>query len=246
MASKAKLPLAEVKARALDTAPPLDFKSAITRKGRSIRLIAELKKASPSKGLIRPDFDPARIARAYARRAHALSVLTEEDFFQGDLRFIRDAKTASGLPALRKDFIFDPYQIYEARSAGADAVLLISSALDGTQAGELLGLAKELGMSVLFEVHHTDELGMALDIGADIIGINNRDLGTLKVNIETTFDLLRDMPNGKTVVSESGIRTRQDVIRLGEAGVDAMLIGTAFMESADISAKMDELMGANG
>jgi len=234
--------------RAAEAMPPaLDFRSAITRKEAKgpIRLIAELKKASPSRGLIRPEFDPSEVARAYSSRASALSVLTEEDYFQGRLEYIAKARAAApALPILRKDFIVHEYQVYEARAAGADAILLICMALDDKLASDLLCLAGELGLAVLFEVHDRDELKRAIKLGAPIIGINNRDLRSLSTRLDTTFELLADIPKGRTVVSESGIATRDDVKKLEKAGVDAMLIGTAFMKAKNISSKVDELMGA--
>ncbi|MDP2167147.1 MAG: indole-3-glycerol phosphate synthase TrpC [Thermodesulfovibrionales bacterium] len=241
--AKSKTPLSELKARIPDVKRPLDFKAAIRRTGERIRLIAEVKKASPSKGLIREDFAPAKIARIYREKADAISVLTEEDFFMGDLKYIWEVKAAADMPVLRKDFIFDEYQIYESRANGADAALLIAACLNGTQAEEYQALAMELGLSVLFEVHDMRELELALLINSDIIGINNRNLTTLKVDLNTTFEIKKEIPEGRVVVAESGIRTREDVLRLEGAGVDALLIGTAFMEAADIGRKMDELMG---
>jgi indole-3-glycerol phosphate synthase len=241
-ALKAKEPLPAIRKRAEDKENPRDFKAAITREeGDSLKLIAELKKASPSKGLIRADFDPRAIATIYGQKADAMSVLTEEDFFQGNLQFVEQAKDVAPCPALRKDFIFDEYQIYEARAAGADAILLIEMALDGAQAVEYLALARELGMAVLFEAHDGHELERALKAGADILGVNNRDLRTLEISLETTFALRGEVPKGVTMVSESGISTRADVLRLEEAGVDAMLVGTSIMRESDIAAKIDSL-----
>lgn len=240
---KSALSLAELKSRIRDMEKPRDFRAALRRDSGRIKLIAEIKKASPSKGLIRKDFDPAGIARIYDDRADAISVLTEEDFFLGSLRSIGDVKAASGRPVLRKDFIFEEYQIYESRAAGADALLLIERILEPSQAGEYLHMAEDLGMSALLEVHDVKGLEKALRLDADIIGINNRNLDTLKTDIETTFELKKEMPRGKVVVSESGIETRKDVLRLEEAGIDALLIGTAFMESEDIGRKIDELFG---
>ena len=240
-----KEPLASIRKRAEGMGQaPLDFRASITRQPQQgIRLIAELKKASPSKGLIRADFDPAGIAGIYDSRAQAISVLTEEDFFQGSISYIQEARSASGLPLLRKDFLFDPYQIYEARANGADAILLIAMALEDSQAGEYIALARELGLGVLFEVHDMKELERALKLEARVIGINNRDLGTLEISLETTFRLKQEIPEGHAIVSESGISSRGDVIRLEEAGVDAMLVGTTFMKAPDVGAKVDELIG---
>ena len=242
--SKSRVPLRDLRGRIQDIEEPRDFRTAIKRGDRHIRLIAEIKKASPSKGVIRKDFDPVGIARIYEDKAvDAVSVLTEEDFFSGDLGYIPEVKNTVSRPVLRKDFILDEYQIYESRANGADAVLLIAALLDPAQAGDYLGLARELGLSVLFEVHGFEELEKALRLGADIIGINNRDLKTLSVDLRTTFLLMKEVPSDRVVVSESGIRAREDVMRLDEKGVDAMLIGTTLMESQDIGKKIDELRG---
>jgi indole-3-glycerol phosphate synthase len=170
-------------------------------------------------------------------------VLTEEDFFQGRLEFLEDVKKIVSCPVLRKDFIFDEYQIYEARARKADAILLIAAILELKQAEEFLHLARELGLAVLFEVHDFAELETALRLHAPVIGINNRNLKTLSIDLNTTFELKNEIPGNHAVVSESGIRTRPDVLRLEEAGIDAMLIGTSLMESQDISGKIDELRG---
>jgi len=242
--AKYAVPLAELKARVGSVEPARDFAAAIKGNG-SVRLIAELKKASPSRGLIRPDFDPVTIANIYEEHgASAISCLTEEDYFQGHLSFLPLVHEAVKLPVLRKDFIFDPYQILEARANNADAILLIAGALETNQASDYLHLSKELGMAVLFEVHNEPDLDKALAIDAPIIGINNRDLTTLKINLETTFRLKTQVPAGKTVVAESGIGTRDDVLRLQDAKIDAMLVGTTLMKSKDIGAKMRELLGA--
>ncbi len=237
----------ELRRRAEQADEPRGFREAITRKeGQPLRLIAELKKASPSGGLIRANFVPESIAEVYATHADAMSVLTEEDYFQGSLDFIGRAKSVSPLPALRKDFIFDEYQVYEARAAGADAILLIDMALSGSQAADLMELAGELGMDVLFEVHEFDELEHALEIEASIIGINNRDLRSLETDLVNTFHMMREMPSGITVVSESGISTHDHVSRLADAGVDAMLVGTALMREEDIASAIGRLRGLRG
>lgn len=242
--AKRRTSFAELKSRLCEIKPPRNFESAIKRQGSKIKLIAELKKASPSKGLIRKNFEPARIASIYETKgANAISVLTEEDYFQGHLSYISVAKQAAALPALRKDFIFDEYQIYEARANQADAILLMASVLEGGQAGEYLCLAHETGLSVLFEVHNEDELETALLIKAPIIGINNRDLKTLKIDLSTTFRLKTQIPAGIIVVAESGIKERADVELLENANIDAMLIGTALMSSEDIGGKIEELLG---
>ncbi len=242
--AKGKVPLSDLKSRMKDTEQPRDFRGAVRREKGRIRLIAEIKQASPSRGAIRPDFDLAGIARIYEEKpVDAVSVLTEEDFFHGDLAYIPSVKGVVTKPLLRKDFIFDEYQIYESRAWGADAVLLMASLLDRVQAEAYLALCRGLALSVLFEVHSFEELEGALRADADIIGINNRDLKNLTVDLNTTFLLKREIPSGRIVVSESGMRTRDDVVKLEEAGVDAVLIGTSFMESKNIGEKIDELMG---
>jgi indole-3-glycerol phosphate synthase len=244
--AKAATSLKELRRRIGDVRKTQDFISAIKRSpGEKIRLIAEIKKASPSKGVIRRDFDHKSIAALYEKKnaVRAISVLTEEDFFQGSLSFLRDVKKVLSKPVLRKDFIFDEYQIYESRAYEADAILLIAAVVGRNQADEYLHLATELGLFVLFEVHNFRELETALSIDTDVIGINNRDLTTLKVDINTTFELKRQIPAHKVLVSESGVKTRGDVKGLEEAGIDAVLVGTSLMESDDTSGKIDELMG---
>ena len=243
--AKSGVPLKGIKSRIADAGKPRDFRSAIKRNhiGR-IKLIAEIKKASPSKGVIRKDFDPLGIASIYEKKADAISVLTEEDFFQGRLEFISAVKTITTIPLLRKDFIFDEYQIYESRANEADAILLIAAILSKNQAEEYLHLARELVLSVLFEVHDLKELEMALSVNADIIGINNRDLKTLKIDLNNTFMIKKEIPSDKIVVSESGIKTRADILNLESAGIDAVLIGTSFMEAKDIGKKIEELFGS--
>ncbi len=242
--AKHETSLAELKSIIRDTDRPRDFLNAVKRDSQSIRLIAEIKKASPSRGVIRKDFDHLSIARIYEEKAvNAVSILTEEDFFQGNLKFLSEVKKVLTKPILRKDFIFDEYQIYESRANEADAILLIAAILDKTQANEYSHISKELGLSVIFEVHDFKELELALAVDVDIIGINNRNLKTLKVDINTTFELKKEIPSDKIVVSESGIKAREDVERLEYAGVDSILIGTAFMEAKDIGKKIDELIG---
>lgn len=241
--AKSRLPLRDLKSRISDTEKPMDFKSAVKRtRNKRIGLIAEIKKASPAKGIIRENFDPVEIASVYERqRVNAISILTEEDFFQGRLEFLQMVKRVTIRPLLRKDFIFDEYQIYESMAAGADALLLIAAILEKNQAAEYLQIAKELGLSILFEVHDLKELETAILINADIIGINNRNLKTMKIDIDTTFEIKKKIPSGKIVVSESGIKTRDDILKLENAGIDAVLIGTSFMEAKDIGKKIDEL-----
>jgi indole-3-glycerol phosphate synthase len=240
---KRKISLEEMKKLALLQPPPLDMASALRKGG--IQLIAEVKKASPSKGLIRADFDPVEIAGIYADNgAAAISVLTESRFFQGSLENLQRIKKAlnNRIPLLRKDFIFDPYQVYESRASGADSILLIMAILTPEKLDELLQLSHQLRMSCLVEVHNEAELKIALKSGAKIIGINNRDLKTFKVDIATTKRLRSLVPPDRIVVSESGIKDRRDIEMLRKEGVNAVLIGEALMSVPDIAAKMKELL----
>jgi indole-3-glycerol phosphate synthase len=243
--AKAMIPMRDLRTKIGDIEESRDFKTAIKRSpDEEIKLIAEIKKASPTKGVIRSEFNHLSIARTYEEKAvSAVSILTEEDFFHGNLKFLSEVKKVLTKPVLRKDFIFDEYQIYESRANEADAILIIAAILNKNQAAEYLHLSKELGLSVIFEVHNFKELEMALLIDSDIIGINNRDLKTLQVNINTTFELKKEIPSDKVTISESGIKTRKDVKRLQEAGIDSILVGTALMEAEDIGKKIDELMG---
>ena len=240
----ARLPLADLLAR-LTSAPPVrGFADALATRIASGQpgVIAEVKKASPSKGVIRADFDPTAIARSYAAAGAAcLSVLTDIDFFQGSDAYLQQARAACGLPVLRKDFVIDPYQIYEARVLGADCVLLIAAALDDTRLSEFAFLAAELGMDVLVEVHDLDELERALPVPARLLGINNRNLKTFEVSLQTTLDLKAAVPADRLLVTESGILTRADVACLREAGVHAFLVGEAFMRQPDPGAALQEL-----
>lgn len=244
-ASKRRVPVEELRRIIKGQPAPLD--SAAALRGESIRLIAEVKKASPSAGIIRADFDPVEIARIYAANgAAAISVLTEVKYFQGSLNFLKDIRKAlgkKGVPLLRKDFIFDSYQVYEARAYGADAILLIVAILTPDKLKSLLELSHELGMECLVETHDEAEVETALKSGARVIGINNRDLRTLKTDISTTEQLRSLVPGDKIVVSESGIKSRDDMVRLRQWGIDAALIGEALMASPDIAAKMKELLG---
>jgi indole-3-glycerol phosphate synthase len=241
--AKSSIPLRELKKRIYDSKKTRDFKSAVKRTDENIRLIAEIKRASPSKGIIRKDFDPVRIAAIYEEKpVNAISVLTEEDFFQGHLSFILKVRDVTSKPVLRKDFIFDEYQIYESRASGADAILLIASILEKNQSAEYLHICSELGLSVLFEVHDEHELEKALGVNADIIGINNRDLKTLKIDLATTLRLKKMIPEGRIIISESGINNRSNIVTLQQNGIDAILIGTSFMEADDIAKKIDELI----
>jgi len=240
---KRSFPLKELQTVALEQPSPLDFASALH--GNHISLIAEVKKASPSRGIIRSDFNPVAIAQTYAANgAAAISVLTEARYFQGSLNHLRDIRKALGnrLPLLRKDFLCDPYQVYESRAYGADSVLLIVAILTPEKLKELLGLSHELGMSCLAEVHNEAELEIALKGGARIIGINNRDLTTLTVDLTTTERLRPLIPKDRTVVSESGIKDRSDMGKLKKWGVDAVLIGESLMSAPNIATKMKELL----
>ncbi|RJQ19751.1 MAG: indole-3-glycerol phosphate synthase TrpC [Nitrospiraceae bacterium] len=244
-AAKSAVPLHDLKVRVKDAAPPVSFRAAIKRELDSpVRLIAELKKASPSKGIIRKDFNLSEIVSVYSRKdVSAISVLTEERFFMGKLDYLNKARKRTVKPLLRKDFIFDEYQIYESRANHADAVLLIVAALDRTQLNDLFDQARELSLDCLVEIRNWKELDTALYCGAEIIGINNRDLKTMDISLNTTFQLLRDIPEDRIVVSESGIDTRADVEALERTRTDAMLVGTAIMKSGDIGKKIDELLG---
>jgi indole-3-glycerol phosphate synthase len=205
-------------------------------------VIAEIKKASPSKGVLRQDFDPAAIAVSYADYGAAcLSVLTDVDFFQGGDAYLQQARAACSLPVIRKDFIIDPYQVYEARAIGADCILLIAACLDDGRMADLNALAHELGMDVLVEVHDTAELARALAVPGRMIGINNRNLRTFEVSLQTTLALLSDVPEDRLVVTESGIHNRDDVQLMREHGVNAFLVGEAFMRAEDPGEKLAEL-----
>jgi indole-3-glycerol phosphate synthase len=241
--TKRRTPFADIKAKALDAAPVRGFGKSISSDGE-IRLIAELKKASPSQGIIREDFNPITIAGIYEESgASCLSVLTEKKYFQGSLVYLDQIRQTVKLPLLRKDFIIDEYQIFEARTAGADAILLISACLEKHRMEDYLGTAKQLDLDVLVESHTYKEIDKALLSGAMIVGINNRDLATFKVNLQTTLDLLKDIPDDRIVVSESGISTRADVVALQRAGVDAILVGESLMRENDIGKKVKELLG---
>jgi indole-3-glycerol phosphate synthase len=241
--TKRRFPFTEIKARAADAGPLRGFGKALSA-GNGIRLIAEVKKASPSKGVIRENFDPIVIARSYEQSgASCLSVLTEQKFFHGKLEYLGAIRKTVGLPLLRKDFIVDEYQIYEARAAGADAILLIASCLDKNQLQDYIGTAEQLGLDVLVESHTYRELDKSLLAGAILVGINNRDLTSFTVSLQTTLDLVKDIPDDRTIVSESGIRTREDVMNLQQAGVDAILVGESLMREKDIEKKVKELLG---
>lgn len=238
-------PLAALRKRVASREPGR-FAEAISKQGR-LCLIAEVKKASPSRGVLRPDFDPAAIARKYAEsRASAISVLTDSKYFQGDASHLKQAKQASGLPALRKDFTIDEYQIWESAAIGADALLLIVAALSEKQLRDYLRTASDLGLDSLVEIHDRQQLAMALDAGARIIGINNRDLRTFKTDVGITLQLAKEIPAGHIIVSESGIHTREDALNVRRAGANAILVGEALMTSGDVSGKIRELIGDQG
>jgi indole-3-glycerol phosphate synthase len=241
--ARARRPQAELE-RLLAGAPPVrDFRAALEAPG-GVQVIAEVKKASPSAGVLRTDFDPVAIARTYERHGAAcLSVLTDEPFFQGSLAYLAAIRAAVDRPLLRKDFILDRYQLLEARCAGADAVLLIAEILDDEALPRLHCEAAELGLQTLVELYDAANLPRVLDAGARLVGINNRDLRTFVTRLEHTLELAARLPADCCLVSESGIRTRQDVLRLQDAGVRAVLVGETFMRAPDIGAKLDELRG---
>jgi indole-3-glycerol phosphate synthase len=222
-----------------------DFATALSRDRTNV--IAELKKASPSAGVLRETFDPVSLARGFEQAgAAALSVLTEEGFFQGALAHLRDARAATSLPVLRKDFIVEPWQVWEARAANADSFLLIVAALDPAVLRDLLALGRELGMEPLVEVHTREELNAALAVGARIVGVNNRNLHTLEVRVETSFELIEAIPDDRIAVSESGLRSAEDLAKLRAAGFDAFLIGEHLMREADPGAALGRLLGVRG
>ena len=229
-------PLAVMQREAEAAVPVRDFTGAIRSKiAQGLpAVIAEIKKASPSKGILRSDFNPAEIAASYQRHGAAcLSVLTDEQFFQGNAAYLQQARAACSLPVLRKDFMVDEYQIYQARAMGADAILLIAAALDIKKMQAFESLAQSLGMAVLVEVHNGDELDTALKLDTPLIGVNNRNLRTFEVSLQTTLDLLQGMPNDRIVVTESGILTADDVQLMRQNGVNAFLVGEAFMRAPD-------------
>lgn len=243
--ARAAVPFAEMQRRAAAAPAPRDFVGALRAKIAAGRpaVIAEMKRASPSKGLLRTDFDPPSIARAYeAGGAACLSVLTDRDFFQGSPEHLALAKGACGLPVLRKDFITEPYQVHEARAQGADCILLIAAALARQDMQGLEASARSLGMAVLVEVHDAAELEAALSLQTPLLGINNRNLRTFETRLETTLELLPCVPEGRIVVSESGIAGKEDVAMLRRQGVHAFLVGEAFMRTADPGLALAEMI----
>lgn len=242
--AKQEMPEAELKTKIQALTAPRPFIEAIN-KPRQISLIAEIKKQSPSAGLMRGDFDHIQIARIYQEKGvQAISVLTEQDYFGGDLTFINQVKLEAQVPVLRKDFILDPYQVLESRAFGADAILLIADLLTQDEISAMAALSSELGMDYLVEVHSEKELKKVLKLkGMPLIGINNRDLHTLEVDFKTTEKIFPLIPKDKVVVVESGIKSYQDTLFLKILGVNALLVGEAFMKAQDIGGKVEEVMG---
>jgi indole-3-glycerol phosphate synthase len=240
----AQLPLAELSARIEGLPPTRGFAAAMEAKidAGLPAVIAEIKKASPSKGVIRPEFDPAAIAKSYAKGGAAcLSVLTDKDFFHGSEEFLRQARDACALPVLRKDFVIDPYQVYEARAIGADCILLIVAALGDAALLELSLLAAELDLDVLCEVHDAEELERALALPVPLVGVNNRNLRTFETSLDTSLELQELMEYDRIMVTESGIRTAEDVAMLREAGINAFLVGEAFMRAENPGRELQRL-----
>ena len=241
---KVEAPISRLEERIAKQKPPLNFAGALM--GTSMRIIAEVKKASPAKGLLRADFDPGSLATTYVENgAAAISVLTNAVHFQGsieDMEAVHKVATSKGIPVLRKEFIFDPYQVYEARAHGADAILLIVATLTPDALRALREVAEKFWMQCLVEVHDEEELEVALDSGAEIIGINNRDLRTFKSDLEVTERLAPQIPADKIVVSESGISNRDHIQRVGQAGAHAALVGEALVTAPDVGAKLRELV----
>ena len=243
-AARKRKSLEAVRADAESRVLTRDFVGALRSKiaaGQSA-VIAEIKKASPSKGVLRADFEPADIAQSYAEHGAAcLSALTDKDFFQGSSDYLRQARASCTLPVLRKDFMVDPYQIYESRAMGADAILLIAACLSDGQMAEFEQIARSLDMAVLVEVHDADELQRALKLKTPLIGINNRNLKTFEVSLDTTISMLADVPKDRLLVTESGIMTSADVARMREVGVHAFLVGEAFMQAAEPGEALEQL-----
>lgn len=244
--SKAALPFSELRSRTCDLPATLGFKAALlqTSEASKTAVIAEVKKGSPSKGVIRADFDPLEIAAIYTENGAAcLSILTDSRYFMGELGYIAAIRKVVKIPLLRKDFIYDPYQIYEARVAGADAILLIAAMLEISMVKDLASLSLELGLDVLLEVHDEREMDAALQTECKLVGINNRNLRTFETTLDTTERLGKLVPPDRFIVAESGINSRNDVLRLSRAGARAFLVGESLMREADIGVKLRELLG---
>ena len=240
---KSEVSLKEMVTLALNAANRQKFSTALNINGLSI--IGEIKKASPSKGLIRQNFNPVALANEYKNCVDALSVLTEEDFFQGSPSYLKDVADSVSLPILRKDFIIDAYQIYQAKALGASAILLIVAILSPSELEEYIKLANGLGLEALVETHSAEEAKIALEVGAHIIGINNRDLNTFDVDLVTTVNIAKSIPKDKIIVSESGFHTGKDIKRIKDAQIDAILVGESFMKCGDINAKAKEFKDAH-
>ncbi len=241
---KLAVPLGELLSKCKEQEPRRGFTAAVSHQIRHKRpaVIAEIKKASPSKGLIRKNFDPAAIAASYAEHgATCLSVLTDQDFFQGHDAFLQEARNACALPVIRKDFMIDPYQIIESRALGADCILLIVAALSPAQLQELWATAKATDLDVLIEVHNSEELAQALALKPELIGINNRDLHTFKTSLNVTYRLLDEIPEDVSIITESGILARTDVEEMLDHGVYGFLVGESFMRASDPGVKLQEL-----
>lgn len=238
--------LKEIHEEALAQPEPRDFVGNLAKKDAANlpAVIAEIKKASPSKGVIREDFNPAEIAKSYEQAGAAcLSVLTDEQYFQGSAAYLKQARDACSLPVLRKDFMIDPYQVVEARAMGADCILLIAAALELKQMQLLEDISHELGMAVLVEVHNQKELDLALELGTPLVGINNRNLRTFDVTLQTTLDLLKKLPDDRFVITESGIFTPEDVALMRNNNVNGFLVGEAFMRQPDPGAEFKKVFG---
>mgnify|MGYP006103473341 CR=1 FL=1 len=238
--------LKEIHEEALAQPEPRDFVGNLAKKDAANlpAVIAEIKKASPSKGVIREDFNPAEIAKSYEQAGAAcLSVLTDEQYFQGSAAYLKQARDACSLPVLRKDFMIDPYQVVEARAMGADCILLIAAALELKQMQLLEDISHELGMAVLVEVHNQKELDLALKLGTPLVGINNRNLRTFDVTLQTTLDLLKNLPDDRFVITESGIFTPGDVALMRDNNVNGFLVGEAFMRQPDPGAEFTKVFG---
>jgi indole-3-glycerol phosphate synthase len=248
-AAKTQRPLSAMRIAAAAMPEPRDFAGALRAKVAvgEAAVIAEIKKASPSRGVLREDFDPAAIAASYAGHGAAcLSVLTDQQFFQGSADYLRSARAACSLPVLRKDFMLDAYQVYEASAMGADCILLIVAALNPRRMQELAAIATDLGMAVLVEVHNSVELDRALELKTPLIGVNNRNLHTFETRLDVTLGLLKRIPPDRTVITESGILQPADVSLMRDNGVDCFLVGEAFMRAPDPGAELARLFGASG